>query len=209
MENNNNVNIEIIKILRSETGAGIMDCKTALKESNGNIEKAIEYLRIRDLASAKKKQSRITKDGLIVSYIHHGNRLGVLLEINCETDFVSRRFEFKDLAHDIAMQIAASPWIQFVSINEIPTSLYEKEKKIEVEKEDLKDKTENLKNKIIEGRIQKTFEMMTLLEQPFIKNNNITIDEHIKKHIALFGENIKITRFIRFGLGETEKNISF
>jgi elongation factor Ts len=216
MENNNTsnnenkkINNEVIKSLRSQTGAGIMDCKTALKESNGNIEKAIEYLRIRGLASATKKQSRITKDGVIVSYIHHGNRLGVLLEINCETDFVSRRFEFTDLAHDIAMQIAASPWIQFVSMKEIPTSLYEKEKKIEFEKDDLKDKTENLKNKIIEGRIQKTCEMMTLLEQPFIKNNNITIDEHIKKHIVLFGENIKVTRFVRFGLGETEDNILF
>jgi elongation factor Ts len=209
MKNNNIINNEVIKSLRIQTGAGILDCKTALKESNGNIEKAIEYLRIRGLASAEKKQSRITKEGLIVSYIHHGNHLGVLLEINCETDFVARREEFHNLAHDIAMQIAACPWLQFISIENIPISVYEKEKEIEFEKEDLKGKTETLKNKIIEGRIQKTFEMLTLLEQPFIKNNSITINEHIKKYIALLGENIKVTRFVRFELGETEKNILF
>lgn len=198
---------EQIKELRNQTGAGMMSCKQALVENNGNIEKAIEYLRIKGLASAEKKQSRTAHEGLIVSYIHNGSRLGVLLEINCETDFVSRRPEFQSLAQDIAMQIAACPNVDYISINDISEKIKEKEKTIELEKEDIKNKPETIKTKIVEGRVQKTLSSFTLLEQPFIKDPTVTIDELIKKNIALVGENIKVKRFVRFVLGETEKNL--
>jgi len=198
---------EQIKDLRSQTGAGMMACKHALVENDGNIEKAIEYLRIKGLASAEKKQSRTAYEGLITSYIHNGSRLGVLIEINCETDFVSRRPEFQILAQDIAMQIAACPNVEYVSLNDINEELKEKEKAIEFEKEDIKNKPESIRTKIVEGRVQKTLSSFTLLEQPFIKDPTITIDELIKKNIALVGENIKVKRFVRFVLGEGEKKL--
>jgi elongation factor Ts len=199
------VTSEQIKSLRNQTGAGMMSCKEALVEANGDIDQAIQYLRKKGLASAEKKQSRTAKDGLITSYIHTGNRLGVLLEINCETDFVSRRPEFQQLAQDIAMQIAANPNVEYISLEDISEEIKEKEKKIEFEKDDIKNKPENIKIKIAEGRVQKTLSSFALLEQSFIKDPSITVDELIKRNISLVGENIKIKRFIRFVLGETEK----
>lgn len=194
---------EQIKTLRNQTGAGMMACKEALKESSGDIDKAIEYLRKKGLASAEKKQSRAAKEGAIVSYIHTGGRLGVLLEINCETDFVARRIEFQQLAQNIAMQVAASPSVQYTSVENIPPQIIERERNIELEKEDISNKPEEIRNKIVDGRIQKTLSSFVLMDQAYIKDPTITIDELVKRSISLLGENIKVARFSRFVLGET------
>jgi elongation factor Ts len=196
------ISAKTVKELRDKTSAGMMDCKKALQESNGDFEKAMESLRKKGLASANKKTDRIATEGIIESYIHMGGKLGVLVEVNCETDFVARREEFQELARNIAMQIAANPTVKFVSIKEIPQSIIEEEKKIELEKNDLANKPKEIKEKIVEGRIQKRLNEMILLEQMFIRDNNITIEELVKRNIALLGENIQIRRFERFNLGE-------
>lgn len=196
------ISAKTVKELRDKTSAGMMDCKKALQESNGDFEKAIESLRKKGLASANKKTDRIATEGIIESYIHMGGKLGVLVEVNCETDFVARREEFQELARNIAMQIAANPAVKFVSLKEIPQSIIEEEKKIELEKNDLANKPKEIKEKIVEGRIQKRLNEMILLEQMFIRDNNITIEELVKRNVALLGENIQIRRFERFNLGE-------
>nr|YP_009295989.1 elongation factor Ts [Schizymenia dubyi]AOM64924.1 elongation factor Ts [Schizymenia dubyi] len=191
-----------VKELRIKTGAGMMDCKKALQASDGDMEIAIENLRKKGLASADKKSSRAATEGLIESYIHAGSRVGVLIELNCETDFVARRLEFQKLAKNIAMQIAACPQVYYVSIDDIPKNLIEKEKLIEFGKEDLSTKAENVKDKIIQGRINKRLQEMSLMNQSFIREPDISVEELVKQHIALLGENIKIRRFERFILGE-------
>jgi elongation factor Ts len=196
------ISAKIVKELRDKTAAGMMDCKKALQESNGDFDKAIESLRKKGLASANKKADRIATEGIIESYIHMGGKLGVLVEVNCETDFVARREEFQGLAKNIAMQIAANPVVKFVSLKEIPESIIEEEKKIELEKDDLGNKPQDIKEKIVEGRIQKRLNEMILLKQPFIRDSNITIEELVKQNISLLGENIQIRRFERFNLGE-------
>jgi elongation factor Ts len=196
------ISAKTVKELRDKTSAGMMDCKKALQESNGDFEKAMESLRKKGLASANKKTDRVATEGIIDSYIHMGGKLGVLVEVNCETDFVARREEFQELARNIAMQIAANPSVKFISLKEIPQSIIEEEKKIELEKNDLVNKPKEIKEKIIEGRIQKRLNEMILLEQMFIRDNNITIEELVKRNIALLGENIQIRRFERFNLGE-------
>jgi elongation factor Ts len=196
------ISAQIVKELREKTSAGIMDCKKALQESNGDIEKAIEYLKQKGLASANKKAARIATEGLIESYIHMGGKLGVMVELNCETDFVARNPEFQELARNIAMQIAACPTVKFIKLEEIPDSIIQEEKTIEAAKEDLANKPQEIKNKILEGRVQKRLKEMILLEQFFIRDNNITIDELVKQHISKLGENIQIRRFERFNLGE-------
>lgn len=196
------ISARTVKELRDKTSAGMMDCKKALQESNGDFEKAMESLRKKGLASANKKTNRIATEGIIESYIHMGGKLGVLVEVNCETDFVARREEFQELAKNIAMQIAANPSVKFISLKEIPQSIIEEEKKIELEKNDLGTKPKEIKEKIVEGRIQKRLNEMILLEQMFIRDNNITIEELVKRNIALLGENIQIRRFERFNLGE-------
>lgn len=196
------ISAKTVKELRDKTSAGMMDCKKALQESNGDFEKAMESLRKKGLASANKKTDRIATEGIIESYIHMGGKLGVLVEVNCETDFVARREEFQELAKNIAMQIAANPNVKFVSLKEIPQSIVDEEKKIELEKNDLGTKPKEIKEKIVEGRIQKRLNEMILLEQMFIRDNNITIEELVKRNIALLGENIQIRRFERFNLGE-------
>jgi elongation factor Ts len=196
------ISAQIVKELRDKTSAGMMDCKKALQESNGDIEKAIEYLKQKGLASANKKASRIATEGLIESYIHMGGKLGVMVELNCETDFVARNPAFQELARNIAMQIAACPTVKFIKVDEIPDSIIQEEKSIEAAKEDLAKKPEEIKNKILEGRVQKRLKEMVLLEQSFIRDNNITIEELVKQHISKLGENIQIRRFERFNLGE-------
>ncbi|CAM9107358.1 unnamed protein product [Chrysoparadoxa australica] len=191
-----------VKELRQKTGAGMMNCKKALMETNGNFDEAIEILRQKGLSSADKKSSRQANEGIIESYIHTGAKLGVLVEMNCETDFVARRSEFQELAKNIAMQIAASPTVNFVSTNDISQDIIDEEKRIESGKEDLINKPDNIKEKIVEGRIEKLFKTQSLLDQPFIRDSNITIEDLIKQNISLLGENIKISRFIRFQLGE-------
>lgn len=196
------ISAKTVKELRDKTAAGMMDCKKALQESDGDFEKAMESLRKKGLASANKKSDRIATEGIIESYIHMGGKLGVLVEVNCETDFVARREEFQELAKNIAMQIAANPAVKFVSLKEIPEVIIKEEKKIELEKDDLSNKPKEIREKIVEGRIQKRLNEMILLEQPFIRNSEITIEELVKRNIALLGENIQIRRFERFNLGE-------
>lgn len=196
------ISSKLVKELREKTGAGMMNCKKALQETEGNFEKAVESLRQKGLASADKKADRKASEGIIEAYIHTGAKLGVLVEVNCETDFVARRTEFQELTKNIAMQIAACPSINYVSLNNIPSEIIEKERFIESGKEDLINKPVEIKEKILDGRVQKILKMQSLLDQPFIKDPNITIDELIKQKISLLGENIKVSRFTRFQLGE-------
>jgi elongation factor Ts len=196
------ISAKIVKELRDKTSAGMMDCKKALQESNGDLEKATEYLKQKGLASANKKAARIASEGLVESYIHMGGKLGVLVELNCETDFVARNPAFQELARNVAMQIAACPNVKYIKLNDIPESVIEDEKRIEEGKEDLAKKPKDIKEKILEGRIQKRLKEMILLDQAFIRDNNITVDELLKQNVSKLGENIQIRRFERFNLGE-------
>nr|QVQ56741.1 translation elongation factor Ts [Erythrocystis saccata] len=200
------ISSESIKDLRVKTGAGMTDCKKALEAANGDIKIAIESLRKKGLATANKKSSRIAAEGLIDSYIHAGSRIGVLLEINCETDFVARQPEFHQLAKDISMQIVACQSVFYVSQSDIPQHIIDYEEKIELQKDDLLNKTNEIKSKIAKGRLEKRLKELSLMDQNFIKEQSITIEELIKQHISLLGENIKIRRFERFLLGEGLQN---
>lgn len=202
------ISAQAVKELRDKTSAGMMDCKKALKEANGDMEKAAEALRQKGLASADKKSSRIATEGVIESYIHMGGKLGVLVELNCETDFVARRPEFQELAKNIAMQIAASPSVEYISVTNIPTEFIEKEKEVELLKEDLGKKPKEIKEKIVLGRVQKRLKELALMDQEFIRDSSITIEELIKQNIAKLGENIQIRRFKRFVLGEGQEKKS-
>lgn len=202
------ISADNIKELRSKTGAGMMDCKKALEATEGQIDLAIENLRKKGLASANKKSTRVATEGLIESYIHSGSRIGVLVELNCETDFVARQKEFHSLAKNIAMQLAACQFVEYVSIHDIPEEIVLKEKRLEMDKDDIMNKSEEIKKQIVKGRIQKRLQELSLMDQPFIKNPEISIEDLVKQHIALLGENIKIRRFQRFLLGEgLEKKI--
>ncbi|MEC4806428.1 MAG: translation elongation factor Ts [Jaaginema sp. PMC 1079.18] len=196
------VSAKTVKELREKTGAGMMDCKKALSETNGDMEKAIEWLRQKGIASADKKANRVAAEGLVDSYIHTGGRVGVLVEVNCETDFVARREEFKNLVRDIAMQIAACPNVEYVSTEDVPQSFVAKEKEIEMGRDDLGNKPDNIKEKIIQGRIDKRLKEMALLDQAYIKDQSINVSELIKQTVAQLGENIQVRRFSRFTLGE-------
>ena len=198
------INAQTVKKLRDETGAGMMNCKKALAEHDGDYEKAIDSLRLKGLAIADKKSSRNTNEGLIYSYIHTGSKLGILLEINCETDFVARREEFSDLAKNIAMQIASNPEITVVTSESISDVTKEEVRKFEGAKDDLQNKPEEIRNKIIEGRVEKNLKKQVLLDQEYIRDPNITVNEYIKQVVGILGENIRISRFTRYVLGETE-----
>jgi elongation factor Ts len=198
------IDAKVVKKLRDATGAGMMNCKKALLDNDGDYEKAIESLRLKGMATADKKASRNTNEGLIYSYIHTGGKLGILIEVNCETDFVARREEFSDLAKNLAMQIASNPDIQVVSIENISESKRKEVQNFENSKEDLQNKPEEIRNKIVEGRVEKSLKRDVLLEQEYIRDPNITVNEYIKQVISLLGENIKVARFTRFVLGETQ-----
>jgi elongation factor Ts len=198
------IDAKIVKKLRDQTGAGMMDCKKALLDNDGDYDKAIESLRLKGMATADKKASRNTNEGLIYSYIHTGSKLGILLEINCETDFVARREEFSELAKNIAMQLASNSEITVVSTKDISESLKQQVYNFESSKEDLQNKPEEIRNKIVEGRVEKSLKKQVLLEQEYIRDPNITVNEYIKQVVGLLGENIKIARFTRYILGETE-----
>lgn len=200
-----------VKELRDKTGAGMMDCKKALKENDGDMEKSSEWLRQKGITSAAKKESRVASEGLVHSYIHTGGRVGVLVEINCETDFVARRDEFKALARDVAMQVAASPNVEYVKVSDIPADMIESEKQIEMGRDDLGSKPDNIKEKIVQGRIDKRLKELSLVDQPFIKDQNITVEELVKQAVSKLGENIQIRRFSRFILGEgiEKEEVSF
>ena len=192
--------IELIKKLRAATGAGMMDVKKALEDAGWDEEKAIQLLRERGAMKAAKKAGREAREGLVTSYIHHNQRLGVLLEINCETDFVARNEEFQKLAKDIAMHIAmAAP--KYVSKDEIPEEELEKEREIYKKAAIAEGKPEPIAEKIAEGRLKKYIQEVVLLEQPFVKDDKITVGELIQQAIAKIGENIVVRRFCRFELG--------
>jgi len=202
-----NITAKLVKDLRDQTGAGMMDCKKALKETDGNVEKALEWLRKKGIASAEKKSGRIATEGSIGSYIHTGSRVGVLLELNCETDFVARGDIFQSLLKDVSMQVAACPNVEYVSIDEIPSDVVEKEKQIEMGRDDLSGKPEQIKEKIVEGRIAKRLNELVLLSQPYIKDSSLTVEDLVKQAAAKIGENIQVRRFTRYTLGEgIEKN---
>jgi elongation factor Ts len=193
---------KLVKELRDKTNAGFGDCKKALEATDGDIEKAIEWLRQKGITSAEKKSGKITAEGLVGSYIHTGGRVGVLVEINCQTDFVARNEAFQALVKDIAMQIAACPNVEYVRAEDIPADIVAKEKAIETGRDDLGNKPEAVREKIIAGRIEKRLKELSLLDQPYIKDQSISVAEFVKQNIAGLGENIQVRRFVRFVMGE-------
>jgi elongation factor Ts len=195
------ISASLVKELRERTNAGFMDCKTALKESNGDIEKAIEYLRIKGLATAQKKSHRQTNEGLVLSYIHPGSRIGVLLELNCETDFVARTDEFQAFGRDIAMQVAAAAPLA-VRREDIPTEVLERERALYRTQALEQKKPQNVVDKIVDGKIEKFYTEACLLDQPFIKDDTKTVEALLNELISKLGENIKVVRFARFQIGQ-------
>src|SRR6266496_2188296 len=195
------ITASLVKALRERTGAGMMECKSALVEAKGDLPEAEVVLRKRGIASAHKKASRATKQGLIGTYIHHGGQLGVMVEVNCESDFVARTEDFQELVHDVAMHIAATD-PQFIRKEDVTTAALEKEREIERARALSEGKPEKIVDKIIEGRLAKFYEAVCLYEQPFVKDNTLTIDQLIKTKIAKLGENIVVSRYVRFKVGD-------
>lgn len=194
------ISAQLIKELREKTGAGMMDCKKVLVETDGDIDKAIDLLREKGLASAEKKASRIASEGLVASYIHSG-RIGVLVEVNSETDFVAKTDEFKDFVKDIAMQVAASN-PEYLCEEDVPQEAIDKEKEVLIQQALNEGKPQHIAEKMVEGRMHKFYERVCLLDQPFIKDPSITVNDLLKNKIAKIGENIKIRRFVRYEVGE-------
>jgi elongation factor Ts len=195
------VTAQMVKDLRERTGAPMMDCKSALTETSGDIEKAIDVLRKKGLSSAAKKAGRVATEGVVASYIHAGGKIGVLVEVNCETDFVARTDQFGELVKDIAMHIAAAE-PRYVGREEVTTDDIDKEREILREQALASGKPEAVVDKIVEGRISKFYSEVCLLEQPFVKNPDTTVGDLITAKIAKIGENIKVRRFARYRLGE-------
>lgn len=195
------VSASLVKTLRSRTGAGVMDCKKALLETEGDLEKATQYLREKGLAAVAKRAERVASEGLVEAYIHGGGRLGVLIEVNCETDFVARTPEFKALCRDLAMQVAASR-PGYISREEVPPEVLAREKEIFRAQALNEGKPEKVIDRIVAGRIEKFYTEVCLLEQPFIKDPSCSVAGVINEKIAYFGENIRVRRFACFRLGE-------
>jgi elongation factor Ts len=195
------ISAQLVKQLRERTGAGMMECKKALVETKGDLGEAEVVLRKQGIASAAKKSTRTTKQGVIGSYIHQGSQIGVLIEVNCESDFVARTGDFQELVHDLAMQVAAAD-PQFVRREDVPPGALEKEREIARARALAEGKPEKILDKIVEGRLAKYYEEVCLLEQPFIKENTTSIADVIKTKIAKLGENISVTRFVRFKVGD-------
>jgi elongation factor Ts len=195
------ISTEMVKDLRQRTGAGIIDCKTALHEAKGDIEGAIEYLRRKGLATAAKKAGRIATDGLVSSYIHAGGKMGVLVEVNCETDFVARTEDFQGFVKNIAMHVAAAN-PQYIRREDVPAEVIEKEKRIYRDQARDSGKPEKVIDKIVEGKLERFYSEACLLEQTFIRDSDLTVREVLEATIAKVGENISIRRFARFQLGE-------
>lgn len=196
-----NVTTDMIKNLREKTGAGMMDCKNALNESMGDFDKAVEFLRKKGLATAAKKASRAASDGTVGSYIHAGGKIGVLVEVNCETDFVARTEDFQTLVKDLAMHIAASNPL-FVRREEVPSVVIEKEKEVYRSQVAEQKKPANIVEKIVEGKLDKYFQDICLLEQAFVKDPDRKVGDLLTERIAKLGENIHVKRFVRFELGQ-------
>ncbi|NLX86224.1 MAG: translation elongation factor Ts [Clostridiales bacterium] len=195
------VTAAMVKELRERTGAGMLDCKKALEKTDGDIEKAIDLLREKGLAAAAKKAGRITAEGMVGSYIHMGGRIGVLIEVNCETDFVAKTEGFKDFVKNMAMQVAASKPL-YVSRDEVPGDVLEKEKQILRQQALNEGKPEKIVDKMVEGRIEKFFKETCLLEQPYIRDPEVSVQQVLTETIAKIGENISIRRFVRYEMGE-------
>ena len=191
----------LVKDLRDRTGAGMMECKKALQEAKGDIAEAEVVLRKRGISSAGKKAGRVTKQGLIGSYIHAGGQLGVMVEVNCESDFVARTDVFQELVHDVAMHIAAAD-PRYLRREDVPAAVLEKEKEIARARALLEGKPEKIVDRIVEGRLGKFYEEVCLLEQPFVKEATLTIDQLVKTKVAKLGENITVSRFVRFKVGD-------
>jgi elongation factor Ts len=191
----------LVNELRQRTGAGMMECKKALVEAKGDIGEGEVILRKRGIAGAAKKAGRVTKQGLIGTYIHAGGQLGVMVEVNCESDFVARTDDFKELVHDVAMHIAAAD-PRFLRREEVPADLIEKEKEIARDRARNEGKPEKILDRIVEGRISKFYEEVCLLDQPFVKEATVTIEQLVKQKIAKLGENIGIARYVRFKVGD-------
>ena len=195
------ITAQLVKQLRDRTGAGMMECKRALVETNGDIGEAEVVLRKRGIASAGKKSARATRQGLIGSYIHSGGQLGVLVEVNCESDFVARTADFQELVHDIAMHIAASD-PRYVRKEDVPAEALEKERDIQRGRALFEGKPEKMLDRVVEGRMTKFYEEVCLLEQPFVKEATLTVGQLIKTKIAKLGENITVARFLRYKVGD-------
>jgi elongation factor Ts len=193
------ITTEMVKALREETGAAILDCKKALEEYQGDFDKAKAYLAEQGLATAKKKAGRAARDGVVEAYQHPGGRVGVLVEVNCETDFVAKTDKFKQFAHDIALHIAFNP--QFVDLDEVPASVLEDQKKAFFDEARASGKPDNVVEKIVEGRLNKWFGEACLMKQPFVKDDEITIGDLVNRAIGDLKENIRISRFARYELG--------
>jgi elongation factor Ts len=196
------ITAQMVKQLRDKTGAGMMDCKKALTEANGNPAEAETILRKKGIAAASKRMGRAARNGSIGAYIHPGAQLGVMVEVNCETDFVARTAQFQELVHEISMQIAAADprWIRR---EEVPGDVLEKEKEIARDRARAEGKPEKVLDRIVDGRIEKFYEEVCLLDQPFIKDNTMTVEQLIKTKIAALQENISVARFVRFKVGDT------
>ena len=197
------IDTALVKELRERTGAGIMECKQALAQTQGDLEKALDLLRQKGLSKAAQKAERDTPEGLITAYIHPGGKIGVLVEVNCETDFVARNSEFQEFVKDLALQIAGShPPPQYLQREEIPTAVLEKGKEIFYAQARELGKPEKVMDQIVQGKLEKFYEEVCLLEQPFIKDPNLRIRDLLTQKIAKMGENIRIRRFTRYRLGE-------
>lgn len=195
------VTAAMVKELRERTGAGMLDCKKALQEANGDMEKAVEILRKKGLAAAAKKAGRITAEGVVDSYIHMGGRIGVLIEVNCETDFVAKTEDFREFVKNMAMQVAASS-PRYVKREDVPGDVIEKEREILKQQALNEGKPEHIVEKMVEGRLEKFYKEVCILEQPYIRDPDKTVQEVLNETIAKLGENITIRRFVRYEMGE-------
>ena len=197
------ITANLVKQLRDRTGAGMMECKKALQESNGDMEKAIDYLRAKGAAKAAKRSDREAKEGTVASYVHQGGRIGVIVELNCETDFVARNEEFQRLARDVAMHIAAANPVA-ITAEDIPSDIVEREKGVYLEQVKGEGKPEKMWDKIVEGKLNKFYKESTLLDQIYVKDpeGKKTVGEHVTEAAAKTGERIVVRRFVRFALGE-------
>ncbi len=192
----------MVKELREATGAGILDCRKALETTGGDFDAAVAYLREKGLAEAAKKMDRAAREGVIEAYVHHGSRVGVILELNCETDFVARTGEFRNLAHDLALHIAfANP--RYLSRDQVPAEVVEEERRIYRTQALEEGKPESVVDRIVQGKLEKFYQSVCLLEQAFIKDEDRTVEQVLKEHTALLGENIVVRRFARYELGES------
>lgn len=198
------VTTEQVKELREKTGAGLMDCKRALTEANGDLEQALDILRKRGIEVARKREGKAASEGTIASYVHAGDQIGVLVEVNCETDFVARTDRFKEFARDAAMQVAAlQP--KWVAPEDVPDEVLEREREVLREQAQQEEKPEHIVEKMVEGRLNKFYEEFCLLKQPYIRDDSVTIEDKLNELVTAVGERIVIPRFVRFQVGEEEK----